>query len=68
MKENEKIDGFLLALMICLTITALFVVLHVANQNKIEMEQNYEREHFAPMNIEWIYQYQVAYQIAVRNS
>ena len=49
MKENEKIDGFLLALMICLTITALFVVLHVANQNKIEMEQNYEREHFAPM-------------------
>jgi len=49
MEKEPKIDGFLLALMICLTITALLVVLHVANQNKIEMEQNYEREHFAPI-------------------
>lgn len=48
---SKKVDGFLLALMICLTFTALIVVLHVANQNKIEIEKEYEVEHFAPMKV-----------------
>ena len=48
---KHKIDGFLLALMITLTITALFVVLHVARQQQIEQEQIYERVHFSPMRI-----------------
>ena len=46
---NKKVDGFLLVLMICLTITALLVVFYVAKKNKIEQERAYEREHFAPI-------------------
>jgi len=30
---NKKVDGFLLVLMICLTITALLVVFYVAKKN-----------------------------------
>lgn len=48
---SKKVDGFLLALMICLTFTALLVVLHVAKVNKDEMAREYEVEHFAPMKV-----------------
>ncbi len=49
MKENEKIDGFLLALMICLLITALFTVFAIDKDRREQERIKYEREHFAPI-------------------
>ena len=48
MKE-PKIDGFLLALMICLLITALFTVFAIDKDRREQDRIKYELEHFAPM-------------------
>jgi hypothetical protein len=48
MKET-KIDGFLLALIICLLITALFTVFAIDKDRREQEKIKYEREHFAPM-------------------
>ena len=48
MKE-PKIDGFLLALMICLLITALFTVFAIDKDRREQERIEYERMHFAPI-------------------
>ena len=48
MKES-KINGFQLALMICLLITALFTVFHVEKDRREQERIEYDRMHFAPI-------------------
>ena len=46
---NKKVDGFLLVLMICLTITALLVVFYVAKKKRsnknVHMKENISHQY-----------------------
>ena len=47
--RSRYLNGFQLALMICLLITALFTVFHVEKDRREQERIEYDRMHFAPI-------------------
>jgi len=48
---NEQSNGLKLVLFICFTISVIFLALHVAKQEQIKKEIEYNKVHYSPMRI-----------------